>query len=1660
MKKHILLYIFLLVVPLYPTPIYAAIKGSTTAVSIEPFFEFLASDTDNSMQGFGWFKNGFSLQDNTTTCTFQSVYPVSGTINLNGGTLTLLEDLIFKNFTLLQGLGIVQGNNYVLDFCATITALPANADTFENVYMAFSNPMLIQGPITFSGSCVLDGRGNTVALGSGGSIIVASGSTLQCKNLYFSGISGTNISCVDNTASLVLDNIEWAQNGDFTFSNGSISIQSEVDFIGSYTFSYESMLTSTIQAQSEWCISDNMQFEIGKNPTSDLLPLAFVDHTSILHLDNCTYVITQSGMEIINGTIMYSRDVDIEIQSTDTTNGSLIGNGIAANDPIVQFNPGATASFLNGHLVWDVVNTNNLQSDSTSVELARSNASTYYIKQNITLTNLTVSAQPLTTTIVAPGLNLNYNQCLFTLPNGQIELTGSRYNAYTTLLDGNDLIFLHYGTLPLVTYVEGTGNSIQGNGNIIEPIVLLAPTAALTMNLAGSLSANLMLNGGTVTLQGGLTLIDGAVISTGGTMNLSAYSLDLPAEDTMWSAPIQWQAANANINLNGSTSLSGEWIFTGNTTINGNGNTLDLSDGGTLVVNNGVTLTLKNVSLSGLSNTSILMVDNGSQLVLDDVTWVQNTDISFDTGSITFIGEVDFVGSSTFAYDSLETSTLATKTNWQIGDGMQLSIGRNGPTGSEPLYFTDSTSILNLDNCILNVTPLGLPLSRGQILCTRDVTVDIASTSTVNGICIGDGTPSGDMLFEFYPGCSVNFNSGHVVYNVTNPNSVQSRSTTSTLIRGATSVFYMQQNIILSNVTIDAAFSAVTNVADGKTFSYDNCVFLLPSGSVVVNGERYNAFTNLLTNNNSLFLTSGMNPMYTLVGGAGNTILGNGSLTGQVEFLSNSANLTIAIDGIVGENITLDGGTLNLGQDTHFTYSAVIADSGTVNLNSVRFELCSQGVVWPGTINWQSEDGIIALDSDLELSGTWIFNNNCTIEGYGNVIDLSSGGSIQVASGATLKLSNVRLKGVSGTNVSCVDDTSNLILDSTVWVQEGDFIFSNGSITFNDTVDFIGSYTFTYASKKSSVINEESTWHITDAMQFVMGKQLVSDAQNPLLFTDVTSILNLDNCSFVVTNSGWDLLKGCIQYTGEVSIDVLSTSTMNGVSLGDGTSGNDPLVLFDPGSNASFIGGHVLYNIVNTANLVSNSTTVQMTRLAGSYFDIKQNIILKNFTIDASAFAVTFVETGVAFAYDNCIFILPNGTAQITANRYDAVSNVLTANDVLLMQYGAMPMATLVEGAGNIIAGTGNITGPIVFLAPTAALACDLSGSIEANIMLNGGTFSLQNDIKFATNAQFIGGGLIELGGNQISFGPQDTVWTGTFVWQANGGKIDFKADVDLSSMWTFTGQSGVLDCNGNLLDLSNGGELVVGSSCTLHIKNAQIKGIVGSNIRCVDNTSSLILENITWVQESDYQFESGSILFKQDVELCGNGVFAYQTMETSTICEWSCLSLDLGITFSYDPLMTGTQLAPLNLITFADTSARLKLNGAMFWAVNGIELASGTILIKNNSTLASETAENGITLGTGQVENDCSIRFAGGATLTVGQGALNYNNVAPSSWSSANNLSTLYLADNTVLNIYQSLNAGVGAFLFGNNTTLNRAVGMDITGALTVQGELSFGGL
>lgn len=198
----------------------------------------------------------------------------------------------------------------------------------------------------------------------------------------------------------------------------------------------------------------------------------------------------------------------------------------------------------------------------------------------------------------------------------------------------------------------------------------------------------------------------------------------------------------------------------------------------------------------------------------------------------------------------------------------------------------------------------------------------------------------------------------------------------------------------------------------------------------------------------------------------------------------------------------------------------------------------------------------------------------------------------------------------------------------------------------------------------------------------------------------------------------------------------------------------------------------------------------------------------------------------------------------------------------------------------------------------------------------------------------------------------------------------------------------------GFLLDMQNTATIAVGSNATLTIKDLTINGVNLNNIRCVDGTAKLILNNVIFNLTNNYNFSAGSFTVIGDFLIKGNNkTFSYLTDQTSVISQYSSLIIDSTNTFLYGP-SSNTR----SLLSFQDATSQLVLQSATFaTTTTGIALLKGTMLIDGISYLtpSSSLLASPITFGNGvQSNNNMTINVLPAAQLIVSAGVVENKNV------------------------------------------------------------------
>ncbi|MDR3550320.1 MAG: hypothetical protein P4L31_02820, partial [Candidatus Babeliales bacterium] len=754
--------------------------------------------------------------------------------------------------------------------------------------------------------------------------------------------------------------------------------------------------------------------------------------------------------------------------------------------------------------------------------------------------------------------------------------------------------------------------------------------------------------------------------------------------------------------------------------------------------------------------------------------------------------------------------------------------------------------------------------------------------------------------------------------------------------------------------------------------------------------------------------------------------------------------------------LDLRGGMVILQQDFVLQGLIPFISSGFYigNGNNIDYSNCQLTPIVDESIDsiYQDANVLLSKIGDFTLTHTLIFRGNCSLAGASpSVTGLSSNAVLMVDSNSSLTIKNMVLNGVQAQNIRCVDDTASIVFDNVTIIQSGDYSFSTGSMSFVNNVDWQGSFTFLYDSTQSSTIQSESIFLINGGLTLSTGR-FADSAIEPLVFTDQTSVLSFDNATLNINSHGARFTKGTFETTNIVTIDVNSTSTATALEFGDNITADDILFQFNGGSITNFNSGIVVFNVTTFSipAVAGGNVTVKQGPTNINYF--AQNYELNNIILNLSPLAQTIIAPGKQLLLNNVTSLTANGGSFVVTGFYNpGIGFLLEGNQSMDIVSGSIAFALLIDNQGNILTGAGNITFPIVLLDSGTELIWDLTGQLQTDLIVNGGSISLSANLNIGHSVLLTGGGTVHLNNftlypGNISYNPPHSTWSDPIYWDGSVGSISLSSDLTLDSTWTFSGETWVIG-NGFEFDLTNG-DIVVEKGSTIHFHNISITGLISNNIRCLDDAGTVILEGCTLTLDGNFTFTLGNLAFRDPAILQGNAIFAFQSDQPCTFNDTAKLILDTGMTFSYDA-------ASPDLLQF-DPMAQIVLNGGNFFAAQDLNLIHATLLVQPFGALSS-SATSTITLGDcANPANDFSVIVTGGAQLDVNQGTLNYKNLNVNSWLMQNFFSNLLMSDGTALNLYQSLNAGTGFATFGNSV-LGTSPNMGIIGAVNEQGVLTF---
>jgi len=764
-------------------------KGSDDHVSIEPFFIFPASDSDNEIGSFGWFQAGFALENEQTVCVFDSVFPVAGPIN-NLGTLDLNQDLIFHNTASLQSLGVIKGDSHLLDLGTSVEVFPKHDAVLENVHLILHHDVTLDSKITFSGECYFFGSGSVLSLLGSGSLVIAENSSLYIKELNLHGVKGSNIACVGNDSKLILNNTSMLIEEDYTFSIGSILFSNEVDLFGSNTFLYESSQSSTLDISSVIHLSSGVELFLKKDIETNQQPLIFTDKTSILHIDNAGLIITGSGVQFANGTLKLDNEVIIDIEGTVTSEGLILGDGTEADEMNVLIDSGTTIHTRKGILVYNIFDPNKFISHSETSKIVRYRESNIFMQTALNLSEITMQLLGVPEIALPVSSAVKFEKVVFELPNVSFIIKGRRQSLALNLLGGDDSIFITQGTYNLGTVISGQNNSILGDGAVSGPIFFMNSSAHLKWSLNGPLLANMKLNGGLLTLLQNMYLGQNTLVSNG-QVDMNSNSLFFGSKSLVILDDMSFNGNGAVITLNADMSLDATFTLKGSGIIQGNGNEIVIDGNGSIVVDSSSSWHFKNITFKNVKDDNIRCLDDTGNIIFDGVFLQQSGDFVYKKGSLNYYNKNKIQSNDlvNFTYQSRNQGFIHSDTELILENKVTFSYDPIYIPSKELLQFEDSSSVLVLNSSSLHSTFTGIDLLKGTLevrgnsvisaevqYLQEDVTVSQDSLDTIlnnnyspividEGVTFGDATADdNDMNIKILNGGELRLAGGSIKY--------------------------------------------------------------------------------------------------------------------------------------------------------------------------------------------------------------------------------------------------------------------------------------------------------------------------------------------------------------------------------------------------------------------------------------------------------------------------------------------------------------------------------------------------------------------------------------------------------------------------------------------------------------------------------------------------------------------------------------------------------------------------------------------------------------------------------------------------------------------------------------------------------------------------------
>ena len=256
------------------------------------------------------------------------------------------------------------------------------------------------------------------------------------------------------------------------------------------------------------------------------------------------------------------------------------------------------------------------------------------------------------------------------------------------------------------------------------------------------------------------------------------------------------------------------------------------------------------------------------------------------------------------------------------------------------------------------------------------------------------------------------------------------------------------------------------------------------------------------------------------------------------------------------------------------------------------------------------------------------------------------------------------------------------------------------------------------------------------------------------------------------------------------------------------------------GKNSSIIAGEKGYLKVDSPTLcVKNGNLNKVER---GY--LQGNTITFEDAYFTAGLSESFVN-GVFHPGEN-VEVVAGGSPQIGTMHLSQRGEAYDTSDFFMTNPGGVLYKIAVDYGDSFMRGQPLFFGhnDITLKDYTSRFSIGIQNTLNSNIILNGGTLYLQNDLSLGDDATFIGDGQIVFNNRRISLGGTASRWTGNLLWN-NALDLQMNSRIELEGVWSFY-RDAQINGNSNVLDLAQGGQILVYPDTELRLSGVKIKGL------------------------------------------------------------------------------------------------------------------------------------------------------------------------------------------------------------------------------------------